>query len=69
MVFQNLVVTLVALGAVAFIVRRVTGLGRGDSNQAACPSCTSGSGACATTPAKTAPADVHPLTLVRSKPH
>jgi hypothetical protein len=69
MEFQTVVVTVVALGGAAFIVRRVLGLGRRDQNQAACPSCTSGSGACATTPAKTpaATSDVHPLTLVRSK--
>lgn len=66
MLIQNLVVTLVALGAVAFIVRRVTGLGRRGTSETACPSCTTGAGACAT-PAKTTPPDVHPLTLVRSK--
>ena len=67
MEFQTIVVTAVALGGAAFIVRRVFGLGRKDG-QGACPSCASGSDACAT-PAKTpaSTTDVHPLTLVRPK--
>jgi hypothetical protein len=71
---QTAIVSLVALGALLVVVRRVLGAIRPPKGQVACPSCASGSDACGTkvaTAASTAggPAasDVQPLVLVKSK--
>ena len=79
---QTAIVSLVALGALLVVVRRVVGAIRppkGMKGQLACPSCASGSDACGTTaptvttvastsPASAGASDVQPLVLVRSKP-
>jgi hypothetical protein len=71
---QTAIVSIVALGALLFVVRRVVGAIRPPKGQAACPSCASGAGgegaACGTSAADTAPSatpDVQPLILIRSK--
>jgi hypothetical protein len=69
-VMQTVVVSVVALGAIAFVgVRVFSGLFR---KKAGCPSCASGeSGACASTSPRPASAEpelqVHPLVLVKHK--
>ena len=72
---QTVIVSLVALGALLVVLRRVLGAIRPPKGQVVCPSCASGSDACGTktaTAASTAgggPAgsDVQPLVLVKSK--
>jgi hypothetical protein len=64
--WQNLIVTAVAIAGMLFIVRRVLALGRRPAEGAACPHCASGSNPCAPASKPAAP-EIHPLTLVRSK--
>ena len=52
---QTAVVSLIALAALAFVARKVFSAIRPPKGQAACPSCASGSDACATTPPATSP--------------
>ena len=72
---QTLIVTLVALAALAVVLRRVIGSMLPKKGQAACPSCQAGdhcepAPATTTTTAVSPPsADAQPLTLVRSKTH
>ena len=62
---QTAVVALAAVGAGTILARRVFGMFR-PSKGGACPSCESGSKACAQ-PEPTEPSvTVHPMTLVRS---
>lgn len=75
---QTAIVTLVALGALLVVVRRIMSAVRPPKGQVACPSCASGSDACGTkaptetsagsaAPSGLAASDVHPLVLVKSK--
>lgn len=77
---QTAIVSLVALGALLIVVRRVLGAIRppkGKPGQVACPSCASGSDACGTSTSTAEPTmsggagtpDVQPMILVRSKTH
>jgi hypothetical protein len=61
---QQIIVALVALGAAGFVVRRVVTAVRPPAGQSACPSCASGSTACADKAAaasQSLPPDVKPL--------
>jgi hypothetical protein len=65
---QNVIVTIVMLGAVAIVVRRVFGSTR-DNDADACPSCESGKPChpATTRVASTTDPEVRPLTLIRPK--
>jgi hypothetical protein len=52
---QTVIVSLIALVALAFVTRKVVSAIRPPKGQAACPSCASGSDACATTTSTTTP--------------
>jgi hypothetical protein len=74
---QTAIVSLVALGALLIVVRRVLGAIRPPKGTVACPSCASGSDACGTSAVHAASAasgvaetsDVQPMVLIRSKTH
>lgn len=69
---QTAIVSLVALAAFLIVARRVVRAIWPPKGSAACPSCASGSEACATSSGPTAASatsDVHPLVLVKSKIH
>jgi hypothetical protein len=63
--FQDLLATVVALGAAAYLGRRVLALVRPDRPETGCSSCAA-SAACAQAPAPTA--DPRPAVLVRRTP-
>jgi hypothetical protein len=68
---QEAIVGIVVLGAAGFVVRRVITAIRPPAGRGACPSCESGSTACADAAAAAAqslPPDVKPLVLIRQKP-
>jgi hypothetical protein len=65
---QEAIVGVVVLGAAGFVVRRVVTAVRPPAGQSACPSCESGSTACADAAAQSLPPDVKPLVLIRPKP-
>jgi hypothetical protein len=65
---QEAIVGIVVLGAAGFVVRRVVTAVRPPAGQSACPSCESGSTACADAASKSLPPDVKPLVLIRQKP-
>jgi len=69
---QTVIVSLVALAALAFVVRRLIGAVLPKKGHAACPSCQAGDhcSPSTTTVSETSAApvpDVHPLVLVRPK--
>jgi hypothetical protein len=69
---QTVIVSLVALGALAFVARRILGAVLPKKGQAACPSCQAGDHCSPSTAivSETSPApipDVHPLVLIRPK--
>jgi len=69
---QEAVVAVVVLGAAGFVVRRVFTAIRPPAGQEGCPSCASGSTACADAKAAansspSLPPDVKPLVLIRPK--
>jgi hypothetical protein len=69
---QTVIVSLVALAALAFVVRRLVGAILPKRGQAACPSCQAGDhcSTASTTVSETSPApipDVRPLVLIRPK--
>jgi len=64
---QNVIVTLVALGAAFILVRRIIGWRRATAaRQPSCPSCEAGEH-CSPDPTKAPTPETHPLVLVRSK--
>ena len=68
---QLVIVGIVVVGAAGFVVRRVVTAVRPPAGSSPCPSCDSGSTACAdraATAASSLPPDVKPLILVRPKP-
>jgi hypothetical protein len=68
LVIQNVIVTLVALGAAIILVRRVMGWRRQTAaGQPSCPSCEAGEPCTPKPDASIGAPKTHPLILVRSK--
>lgn len=65
---QHGVVTLVALGALAVIARRVLGFVQVRDTRSGCPNCPSSKGACAPRVTPDTQPTTHPAVLVRSTP-
>jgi len=67
---QEIVVALVALAAAGFVVRRIVAAVKPPAGQEGCPSCASGSTACAdkaAAAANAAPAEPKPLVFIRRR--
>jgi hypothetical protein len=66
---QEIIVTLLALGAAVIILRRLVGAFRPAKSGPACPNCASGAAACAKVPdaPMDRPAEAVPLTLHRRR--
>jgi hypothetical protein len=63
--FQDAVVTLIALAAIAAVARRVFGFARARQERAGCAGCASGEGACGGATQAKGDATVHPVVLIR----
>jgi hypothetical protein len=68
---QQAIVAIFALGAAGLVVRRVWSAVRPPAGQSPCPSCDSGSTACAdkAAAASSTEPEIKPLVFVRPKPH
>jgi hypothetical protein len=65
LIIQDVVVSIVALGALAVIVWRVVDVGRPGKKTPACNGCSTGKAACSTVPPASGP-DVRPVSFIRS---